>query len=98
MCLYFAEYLSRDCHSGYNLIRAAGNPVPKRLARFLIDSCADGRMSDGVVRATVALTHEAIAERIGCSRETVCRALSDRNEGTLRNLLASLCGCTIAPP
>lgn len=76
-CLYFAQYLSRDCHSAYDVIRWTGNSAPKRLARFLIDCCANGHMSGGIVRATVALTHEAIAQRIGCSRETVCRALSD---------------------
>jgi CRP/FNR family transcriptional regulator, cyclic AMP receptor protein len=86
-CLYFAQYLSRDCHSAYDLIRSAGNPVPKRLARFLIDCCANGHMSDGIVRATVALTHGAIAQRIGCSRETVSRALSDLKRRRIAELV-----------
>ena len=86
-CLYFARYLSRDCHSAYDLLRSTGNPVPKRLARFLIDCCANSHISDGIVRATVALTHEAIAQRIGCSRETVCRALSDLKRSRVAELV-----------
>jgi CRP/FNR family cyclic AMP-dependent transcriptional regulator len=90
-CLYFAQYLSRDCHSAYDAIRSTRNPVPKRLARFLVAHCANGRISEGIVRATVALTHEAIAQRIGCSRETVCRTLSDLK----RKRVAELVGTTL---
>lgn len=76
-CLYFAQHLGRDCHSAYDVIRSAGDPVPKRLARFLMASCANARVRDGIFRATVALTRGAIAQRIGCTRETVSRTLSD---------------------
>lgn len=76
-CLYFAQHLGRDCHSAYDVIRSTGITVPKRLARFLIACCANGRMRDGIFRATVALTRGAIAQRIGCTRETASRTLSD---------------------
>ena len=76
-CLYFAQRLGRDCHAAYDVIRSMCNPVSTRLARFLISCCAKGDENQGTVRAYVALTHETIAERIGCSRETVCRTLSD---------------------
>lgn len=76
-CLYFAQHLGRDCHSAYGVIRSQGDPVPKRLARFLMAYCANARVRDGIFRATVALTRGAIAQRIGCTRETVSRTLSD---------------------
>lgn len=76
-CLYFAQHLGRDCHSAYEVIRSTADPVPKRLARFLMAHCANARTSDGIFRATVALTRAAIAQRIGCTRETVSRTLSD---------------------
>jgi len=76
-CLYFAQHLGRDCHSAYDVIRSTGEPVPKRLARFLIAYCANAHVRDGIFRATVALTRGAIGQRIGCTRETVSRTLSD---------------------
>lgn len=76
-CLYFAQHLGRDCHFAYDVIRSTGDPVPKRLARFLMTCCANARVFDGILHATVALTRGAIAQRIGCTRETVSRTLSD---------------------
>ena len=76
-CLFFAQHLGRDCHSAYEVIRSTGDPVPKRLARFLMEYYANAHVRDGIFRATVALTRTAIAQRIGCTRETVSRTLSD---------------------
>jgi CRP/FNR family transcriptional regulator len=90
-CLYFAHHLSRDCHSAYEMIRSMGNPVSKRLARFLISCCANGYVTDGIVRAKLALTHETIAQHIGCSRETVSRTFSDFK----RKRIAELVGTTL---
>ena len=73
--LYFAKRLGRECQSAYDVIRSMRKPVSTRLARFLISCCAKGDENQGTVRAYVALTHETIAERIGCSREAVCRTL-----------------------
>ena len=90
-CLYFAHQLSRDCHSAHEMIRSMGNPVSKRLARFLISCCANGYATEGIVRAKLALTHETIAQHIGCSRETVSRAFSDFK----RKRVAELVGSTL---
>lgn len=90
-CLYFAQRLGRDCHAAYDVIRSMCNPVSTRLARFLISCCANGHENEGVVRAYVVLTHETIAQRIGCSRETVSRTLSDFK----RKGVAELVGATL---
>jgi CRP/FNR family transcriptional regulator len=90
-CFYFAQRLGRDCQSAYNMIRSMCNPVSMRLARFLISCCATGPARKGMVRANVILTHEAIAQRIGCSRETVCHALGDFK----RRAIAELVGTTL---
>ena len=90
-CLYFAQRLGRDCHSAYDVIRSMCNPVSARLARFLISCCTKRHENGGTVRANVVLTHETIAQHIGCSREYVCRTLSDFK----RKGLAELVGTTL---
>jgi CRP/FNR family transcriptional regulator len=76
-CFFFAQRLGRDCHSAYDVIRAMARPVLGRLAWFLITCCENARAEKGVVRTNFVLTHEAIAQRIGCSRETVTRTLGE---------------------
>ena len=63
----------------YDVIRSIGlsNSAAEKLARFLVEWAGDGRPSDGVVRVKLALTHEEMAQLIGCSRETVSRTLSE---------------------
>jgi len=90
-CLYFAQHLSRDCHAAYDVIRSMGTPVEKRLARFLMSCYANGCVNEGIVRAELVLTHEAISQHIGCSRETVSRVLSDLK----RRRVAELVGTTL---
>jgi len=90
-CLYFAQRLGRDYHAAFDVIRSMCNPVSTRLARFLLSCCANGHENEGVVRAYVVLTHETIAQRIGCSRETVSRTLSDFK----RKGVAELVGTTL---
>jgi CRP/FNR family transcriptional regulator len=90
-CLYFAQRLGRECQSAYDVIRSMCNPVSTRLARFLISCRAKGYENEGTVRANVVLTHESIAQRIGCSRETVCRTLGDFK----RKGVAELVGTTL---
>jgi CRP/FNR family transcriptional regulator len=75
-CFFFAQRLGRECHSTYEMIRSMARPILRRLAGFLISCCANGCEEGGVVRTNLVLTHEAIAQRIGCSRETVSRTLS----------------------
>jgi CRP/FNR family transcriptional regulator, cyclic AMP receptor protein len=90
-CLYFAQRLGQDCHSAYDLARSMASPVSRRLARFLVSCCGNGCVEEGIVRVKPFLTHESIAQRIGCSRETVSRLLSNfRRRG-----IAELVGTTL---
>jgi CRP/FNR family transcriptional regulator len=78
-CLQVAQHLGRDCHSAYEVIRSIGlsNSVEEKLARFLLDWSVDGQVTNGGLRVKLALTHEEIAQLIGCSRESVSRSFSD---------------------
>jgi len=78
-CLRVVQQLGQECHSAYEVIRSLGlaNSVSEKLAKFLVGWSADGRESDGAVRVKLALTHEELAQLIGCSRESVTRTLSD---------------------
>lgn len=78
-CLRATQHLSQDCQSAYDVIRSIGlcHSVPGKLARLLLQWSAEGRVSDGVIRMKLALTHEELAQLIGSSRETVTRILGD---------------------
>ncbi|MGB7847653.1 MAG: Crp/Fnr family transcriptional regulator [Candidatus Acidiferrum sp.] len=78
-CLQVAQHLGRDCHSAYEVIRSIGlsNSVEEKLARFLVEWSAGGQSINGGLRVKLALTHEEIAQLIGCSRESVSRSFSD---------------------
>ena len=78
-CLQAAQQISRDCQYAYDAIRSIGmsHSVAWRVAKFLLASATDGYVTDGVVRAKLALTHEDIAQLTGTSRETVTRALTE---------------------
>jgi CRP/FNR family cyclic AMP-dependent transcriptional regulator len=49
----------------------------EKLARFLLDLCADHDEGKGEVRLTLTLTQKEIAQMIGASRETVTRLFAD---------------------
>jgi CRP/FNR family cyclic AMP-dependent transcriptional regulator len=61
------------------VIRSLGlaSSVSENLAKFPVGWSAEGRESDGAVRVKLPLTHEELAQLIGCSRESVTRTLSD---------------------
>ena len=92
-CLRVVQQLGQECHSAYEVIRSLGlaNSVSEKLAKFLIGWSAEGRESDGAVRVKLALTHEELAQLIGCSRESVTRTLSDFK----RQRLVELNGSTL---
>ena len=92
-CLQVAQHLGRDCHSAYDVIRSIrlSSSATEKLARFLMECASAGRIMDGVLKVKLALTHEEIAQRIGCSRETVSRTLS----GFKRQRLVELNGATL---
>lgn len=74
--LQVAQHLGRDCHSAYEVIRSIGlsNSVEEKLARFLVEWSAGGQTTSGGLRVKLALTHEEIAQLIGCSLESVSSA------------------------
>ena len=78
-CLQVAQHLGRDCHSAYEVIRSIGlsNSVEEKLARFLLDWSTGGQATSLGVKVKLALTHEEIAQLIGCSRESVSRSFSE---------------------
>jgi CRP/FNR family cyclic AMP-dependent transcriptional regulator len=51
--------------------------APAKLARLLLDWCADGQRTQQGTRLFCMLTHGEIGQCIGASRETVTRILSD---------------------
>jgi CRP/FNR family cyclic AMP-dependent transcriptional regulator len=78
-CLHVAQQLSNDCQAAYGVIRSIGlsHSVSEKLARLLLQWAADGRVSQGMIRLKLALTHEEVAQLIGTSRETVTRTLGE---------------------
>jgi CRP/FNR family transcriptional regulator, cyclic AMP receptor protein len=78
-CLQVAQHLGRDCHSAYEVIRSIGlgNSVEEKLARFLLDWSMDGQPTTSGIKVKLSLTHEEIAQLIGCSRESVSRSFSE---------------------
>jgi CRP/FNR family transcriptional regulator, cyclic AMP receptor protein len=73
-----ARQLIEECESDANQIRALGlaNSAAERLAQLLLTWCEEeGRPSESGMRFPVAMTHEAISQMIGTSRETVTRLL-----------------------
>jgi CRP/FNR family transcriptional regulator, cyclic AMP receptor protein len=78
-CLQVAQHLGRDCNSAYEVIRSIGlsSSVEEKLARFLLDWSGDGQPANLGVKVKLSLTHEEIAQLIGCSRESVSRSFSD---------------------
>jgi CRP/FNR family cyclic AMP-dependent transcriptional regulator len=90
-CLRAAQHISRDCQAAYGVIRSIGlsHSVSEKMARLLLQWSADGRVSDGVVRVKVALTHEEMAQLIGSSRETVTRTLGEFKKQRIAELVGS---------
>lgn len=78
-CLQAAQHIIRDCHDLYDVVRSIGlsHSASGRIAKFLLASARDGQVTNGVVRAKLALTHEDMAQLMGTSRETITRTLTD---------------------
>jgi CRP/FNR family cyclic AMP-dependent transcriptional regulator len=78
-CLRAAQHISRDYQDACNVVRSVGlsHSISERLARFLLESSAEGRVANGVLRTKLALTHDDIAQLIGTSRESITRTLSE---------------------
>ena len=90
-CLHVAQHMGRDCHSAYEVIRsiALSNSVPEKLARLLMEWTVEAQESNGMVRVKLTLTHEEMAQLIGCSRESVSRSLGEFRRQRLLELNGS---------
>jgi len=91
--LHATQHLARDCSDAYGVARTIGlsHSVSERFARFLLETAADGEVSNGTVRVRLAMTHEEIRKLVGTSRETITRLLSEFR----RNETAELKGSTL---
>jgi CRP/FNR family transcriptional regulator, cyclic AMP receptor protein len=74
-----AQQLGQNYHHALSEMRRIGlsHSASEKLARFLLDWCAEHDTGNGEVRATLTLTHQEIAQLIGASRETVTRLFGD---------------------
>jgi CRP/FNR family cyclic AMP-dependent transcriptional regulator len=74
-----AQQLGETYHSAIAEMRTIGlsHSAGEKLARFLLELCADRDEGEGEIRLTLTFTHEEIAQMIGTSRETVTRLFAD---------------------
>jgi CRP/FNR family transcriptional regulator len=91
-CLRTAQHISRECQDAYDVVRSIGlsHQVPGRVAKFLLASTTDGKVTNGAVHARLALTHEDIAQLTGTSRETITRVLSEFRNKEIAELKGSM--------
>jgi CRP/FNR family cyclic AMP-dependent transcriptional regulator len=77
--LRVAQQLGETYHSAVAEMRTIGlsHSASEKLARFLLDLCAEHDRVEGDIKLTLTLTHEEIAQIIGASRETVTRLFTD---------------------
>jgi CRP/FNR family cyclic AMP-dependent transcriptional regulator len=87
-CLRATQNLARDCQSAYDVVRSIGlsNSVSGRVAKFLLESAADGKVMNGTVSVGLSLTHEDISQLMGTSRESITRTLADFRKKNLLEL------------
>ncbi len=83
-----AHALSRDFHAAYRDIHdlVLTRSSAGKLARLLLSQSRARETEAGEVRLPSAMTHEEMAQRIGSSRETVTRLLSDLRKKRLIHL------------
>jgi CRP/FNR family transcriptional regulator, cyclic AMP receptor protein len=89
--LQATRHLARDCSDSYGVVRSIGlsHSVSERFARFLLETAADGEVSNGTVRVRLAMTHEEISQLVGTSRETITRLLSEFRRTDMAELKGS---------
>ncbi len=90
--LHATQHLARNCSDAYGVVRTIGlsHSVSERFARFLLETAADGEVSNGTVRVRLAMTHEEISQLIGTSRETITRLLSEFRRNDFAELKGSM--------
>jgi CRP/FNR family cyclic AMP-dependent transcriptional regulator len=74
-----AQELSESYQAALAEMRTIGlsHSAREKLARFVLDWCAQHPSENGAVKFKLTLTHEEIAQMIGASRETVTRLFAD---------------------
>jgi CRP/FNR family transcriptional regulator len=77
--VHAAQSLSRDFQNAYRDIHdlVLTRSSAGKLARLLLSQSPTQDANSAEVRIASSMTHEEIAQRIGSSRETVTRLLSD---------------------
>jgi len=65
------------------------NSVSGRVAKFLLGSAADGKVTNGAVSIGFSLTHEDISQLMGTSRESITRTLAGFRKKNLVGLRGS---------
>jgi CRP/FNR family cyclic AMP-dependent transcriptional regulator len=87
-----AQCLSRDYQSAYRDIHdlVLTRSSAGKLARLLLSNSPTPDLDDAESRIHSAMTHEEMAQRIGSSRETVTRLLSDLKRKRLIRLEGSI--------
>jgi hypothetical protein len=75
---YGTQRISRDCRDAHDVVRSIGmsNSVCGRVAKFLLASATDGRVTDGVISARLVLTHEDIAQLTGTCKPALERLVA----------------------
>ena len=91
-----AQQLSATLQAAQRQIRNLGlsQTTTEKLARLFLDWCDKGEQTQKGVRLKVLLTHEEIAQRIGTTRETVTRLISEFK----RKKLIDVKGSTVLVP
>lgn len=86
--LQVAEMLSHTYRATFQELKHLGlsSSAAEKLARFILNSTDSLSHENGTIRATLALTHEEIAEMIGSSRETVTRLFASFKRKRLAEL------------
>ncbi|HUJ30284.1 MAG TPA: Crp/Fnr family transcriptional regulator [Candidatus Acidoferrum sp.] len=77
--LRVAQQLGENYHHALSEMKTIGlsHSAGEKLARFLLDWCAEHATGNGEPRVKLTLTHQEIAQLIGTSRETVTRLFAD---------------------
>lgn len=86
--VHTSQCLSREFRSAYHDIHdlVLTRSSSGKLARLLLSQCRKQESEDSNSCATIPMTHEEMAQRIGASRETVTRLLSNLRKKRLIRL------------
>jgi CRP/FNR family transcriptional regulator len=87
-CLNAAKQLSSDYQAAFKRMcsLASSDTVANKLARLFLDWAGSEHLEMTPIRLQNGLTHEALAEMIGVSRETITRALKHLRESDVATL------------